>query len=220
MPEIVHVNRIIKVLFWYYWRGGKDNQMLNIHEYANVWFSRFPYFKVNFCSELQWICNVKRNRESAFNCTILSDPIVSNANSMQFSTLKSGNLENQTLRIHEYWTFDYLDLPYNNINKKLLIIRFTCTISGTVYLVHSRCFVLKIYVVVHILMIQIHIQYTTQTHIQSHIHFSLIKSSKGTKPPCSTHSCPLHPSPVLSYASGDKKTGPPNKRFETNWGLQ
>ena len=29
VSEIVHVNRIIKI-FWYYWRGGEDNQMLKI----------------------------------------------------------------------------------------------------------------------------------------------------------------------------------------------
>ena len=46
VPKIVHVNRIIKSCFWYNWRKGEDNQMLKILECANVWFSRFPDFKV------------------------------------------------------------------------------------------------------------------------------------------------------------------------------
>ena len=50
VPEIVHVNRIIKFI-WYYWRGGEDNQMLKIIECANVWFLRFPDFKVENCIE-------------------------------------------------------------------------------------------------------------------------------------------------------------------------
>ena len=49
--EIVSNNRIIKILFWYYWRGGEDNQMFNIHEYENVWFLRFPYFIMEICIE-------------------------------------------------------------------------------------------------------------------------------------------------------------------------
>ena len=55
VPEIVQiiVNRIIKICFNIIEGGGEDNQMFIISEKANVSFSRFLYFKVNFCSELQ-----------------------------------------------------------------------------------------------------------------------------------------------------------------------
>ena len=128
----VHVDRIIN-FFWYYWRGGEDNQMLKILEYANIWFSRFPYLKGNSavnCSEFAMRSAQSRERVQLRN---LKFPIVSNceltANSMRFSTLKSGNLKNKHLRILWFWAIDYLHLPFNNI-KKVLIIPFTCTISA------------------------------------------------------------------------------------------
>ena len=49
VPEIVHLNRIISFLILL-----KDAQKPSLgcsKAYANVWFSRFPYFKVNFCSD-------------------------------------------------------------------------------------------------------------------------------------------------------------------------
>ena len=71
--------------------------MFKIFELANDWFSRFPYFIVNFCSDF---AVEKRNRKSAFNCAILSfsysEQCKFTANSLQISTLKKGNLENQT----------------------------------------------------------------------------------------------------------------------------
>ena len=51
MPEIVHVNRIIKISFDIIEVEGEDNQMLKILECANVWFLRFPDFKVEICIE-------------------------------------------------------------------------------------------------------------------------------------------------------------------------
>ena len=55
VPEIVHVNRIITI-FWYYRSGCEDNQMLKILECANVWFLRFSDFKVEkIALNLQWI---------------------------------------------------------------------------------------------------------------------------------------------------------------------
>ena len=54
VPEIEHVNQIIKIL-WYYWSEGKDYQMLKILEFANVWFLRFPDFKVEILMNLQRI---------------------------------------------------------------------------------------------------------------------------------------------------------------------
>ena len=51
MPEIVHVNRIIKNFFDII--EGEDNQMLKILECANVWFLRFPDFKVESALNLQ-----------------------------------------------------------------------------------------------------------------------------------------------------------------------
>ena len=103
--------------------------MFIVSEKVNVWFSRFPYFKVNFCSELQWICHEKRNGESAFNCAILSSysEQIHCKNSMQFCTLKLGNLENQT------FAFSLIIFTSPSIiSKQILIIRFRYTISGTV----------------------------------------------------------------------------------------
>ena len=51
VPKIVHVNRIIQRCFDNIEREVKIIQMLKILEYATVWFLRFHYFKVNFCSE-------------------------------------------------------------------------------------------------------------------------------------------------------------------------
>ena len=84
---------------------------------ANVWVSRFPYFKVNFCRKLQWICHEKHNWESAFNCAILS-PIVSNANIHCNFPLKIREISRtKHLRIQGFWAFYYLQLPFNNIEK-------------------------------------------------------------------------------------------------------
>ena len=73
--------------------------MIKILKCANVWLSRFFYFKVNFNSELQWICN-ERTRSIAQvsyeTCSIkeIIDQCEFTANSMQFSTLKSGQEPN------------------------------------------------------------------------------------------------------------------------------
>ena len=48
VPEIVHVNQIINV-FLILLKGREDNQMLKILDCANVWFLRFPDFKVENC---------------------------------------------------------------------------------------------------------------------------------------------------------------------------
>ena len=45
--------------------GGEDNQMLKILEDANVWFSRFPYLKVNLCSEFAIRNAIERARSIA-----------------------------------------------------------------------------------------------------------------------------------------------------------
>ena len=51
LPEIVSENQIS--IFFILLKGSEE-----ILEFANVWFSRFPYFIVNFCSELQ--CAVEK----------------------------------------------------------------------------------------------------------------------------------------------------------------
>ena len=51
MPKIVHVNRIIKNFFDIIEGEVKIYQMFKILVCANVWFSRFPDFKVEICIE-------------------------------------------------------------------------------------------------------------------------------------------------------------------------
>ena len=75
----------------------EDNQMLKILECANIWFLRFPDFKVENCIEFA----VNSHCSLGETCAIeraLSIALIS-ANSLQFTAeinLKVENLEDQT----------------------------------------------------------------------------------------------------------------------------
>ena len=87
VPEIVSKTRIIK--FFDIVEGEvKFIKKLNILKYANVGFTgftRFSYFKVSFCSELQRICRCEEMRsaiERHIQLQNLKFPIMSSANSL------------------------------------------------------------------------------------------------------------------------------------------
>ena len=113
VAEIRITDKIIKKI-WYYWTRGYENQMLKILEWGNVWFSRIPYFRANFCStSFSFTCIEQVNEKlSIFNCSILgfySEKCKLTANSMQISILI-------------FWAFDFHNLPFNNIKKILSVI--------------------------------------------------------------------------------------------------
>ena len=73
--------------------------MFIISEKANVWFSTFPYFKVNFWSEFSMRSAIEKARSIAQCLVSYNEQCEYTANSMPFCTLKSGNLENQTFAL-------------------------------------------------------------------------------------------------------------------------
>ena len=81
-------SQIIKIKFDII-EGGEDNQMFKSLEIANIWFSRFPYFKVAICIEFALLTKGNFAIECAPSIAlVISSQLQIHCNSPQKFTIK------------------------------------------------------------------------------------------------------------------------------------